>query len=271
MKLNRTFGWMVLSVLLSYATNATARSGSLQCEQASTSVELMICDEKRNPDLYALDIQLNMFFGEARAHVAPEGVSGLASAQKKWLKEVRNACGNPECVRRVYQQRVRELQEMSTLCAASEVVVYSCVLSARKVVSLCASSNANANTGYLQFRLGRDRSDLDMEFPQEKTPAKENFKYYRKYSDPKLGVSFWSGDTRWSVVETKGGRGVYQHYGIVIDKGRPPIFDSFMKCKREPVNFYEFQEYSSINIWTLTKSLFLPDANEDIRFLDAER
>lgn len=248
------------------------------CKRAMNRVELMICqdgqkpasDDRGGPSIYLLDKQLNDFYREARARVAPTEVAGLVSAQKKWLKEVRDACQDQECVRRVYQQRVRELQEISTLCTASEVVVYSCVLSARKVVSLCASQNAGADTGYMQFRLGRDRSSLEMEFPREKTPAKDHFKYYQVDNDPRLGVSFWSENTRWSVFVTKGGLRVYQRHGIVIDKGRPAAFDSFTECKREPVNFYEFDEYSSINIWTLSPALSLPDAGGDIEFFGGE-
>jgi hypothetical protein len=199
----------------------------------------------------------------------PQMFPPLSQRKKKWLREVRNVCKDPECVGQVYRQRVRELQEISTLCTATEVVVYSCSLPANKVVSLCSSPDATANTGYLQFRLGRNRGELDMEFPEKKSLAKENFKFYRQYSDPRLGVSFWRGDTRWSLFDTKGGLLVYQHYGIVIDKGRPPVFDSFTECKRQPVNFYEFEKYSVINIWTLNQSLSLPDT-EDISFFGGE-
>lgn len=88
------------------AGNDGAKAQSFDCAKASTRVERMICD---NPRLGELDSEL------AEAYQTALRDSPWASAnrriradQKAWIAR-RDRCGNPGCVRRLYQMRLGQL------------------------------------------------------------------------------------------------------------------------------------------------------------------
>ncbi len=56
----------------------------------------------------------------------------------------------------------------STLCTPGETVVFSCSTGTR-TVSLCASSDLSAKSGYLQYRFGT-RDKLELAYPEKSRP-----------------------------------------------------------------------------------------------------
>jgi len=98
---------------------ALPAQAALSCYKAKSKVERLICDDK-NPDLYSSDIALNVFYEESLARVENDKAQSFIEEQKKWIKKVRNVCEDAQCLRKVYQPRVSELQEIATLCRAEQ-------------------------------------------------------------------------------------------------------------------------------------------------------
>ena len=142
----------------------STQAAGLNCSKAQSKVERLICDERKNPDLYSLDSRLNAYYSEV---IQQANSQSPIADQKKWLTAVRNLCGDAQCLRKAYQSRVSELQTSATLCKADEVVIYSCTLPGRKVMSLCASQDATPYAGYMQYRMGRSQKDLERQFPEQ--------------------------------------------------------------------------------------------------------
>lgn len=64
----------------------------------------------------------------------------------------------------------------ATLCDTQEDIYFSCRLMGGKIVSVCASKDTTATTGYVQYRYGLPAS-LEMSFPTKITPPKGVFKF----------------------------------------------------------------------------------------------
>ena len=80
-----------------------ARGASFDCSRASTHVERLICSD---PTLSGLDDQL------ARAYRAAAGTpdaDAVRAGQRRWLKEVRNKCGDIPCLTEAYDARIKDI------------------------------------------------------------------------------------------------------------------------------------------------------------------
>jgi uncharacterized protein len=256
---------LAFAILGGYGFVLPAQAIGLDCYKATSKVERLICDEKKNPGLYSLDSTLNMLYDEARERVEGTKTRDFVEEQKKWLKNVRNACDSANCLRDVYKTRIGEIQEVATLCRPQEIVIFSCSLPARKVVSLCGSSDAGLDTGYMQFRLGPDQKSIELDYPQERSPAKNHFQSltggdYRETS----AASIWAGQERYIVFITRARQEADYHTGVVVSHGHPPKLVSYSECIREPVVFGQVIQGYTINIDSLAKTLGLPDGGEEI-------
>jgi uncharacterized protein YecT (DUF1311 family) len=223
MKIDSLTRNLIFMLLGAWALAMPAQAIGLNCAKANSKAELLICDERNNPDLYSLDSGLNTFYGELLGQIDDEKSSSLIREQRAWLKTVRDACGDAECLRRVYQARVSELQERATLCSAREVVVFSCVLPGKKVVSLCSSRGAGSFAGYMQYRMGQSRHDLEMQYPKEESLAKKHFKYLGSDYDNMRAVSFWSDENRFTVFYLQTRYADDDAAGVIVSRGRPPV------------------------------------------------
>jgi len=263
-KVIRTLAFAILGGYV-FGFGLPAQAIGLDCAKVKSKVEHLICDDKKNPGLYSLDFQLNTFYVEALQNA--ENTQRVIEDQKKWIKTVRNVCGDADCLKNVYQARVGELQQSSTLCTSREVVIYSCTLPQRKIVSLCASQDASPSAGYMQYRMGRNRIALDMEFPKKKEVAKDHFKFHEELVETSHTVLFWVKESRFTLFIQIDPRSYYE-YGLIESRGHPPTRVLYSKCVRPPVVFQEYQNHSPINFFTLDKKLDLPDASDDISFID---
>jgi hypothetical protein len=105
-----------------------------------------------------------------------------------------------------------------TLCSADETVAFSCALSAKKLVSLCASPGISRTSGYLQYRFGR-RSRIELEYP-DKTVRPEAAFSYTQFNFAKGGTSaiaFTVGAFRYSLFRTTSAFG-YNGTGVIVDE-----------------------------------------------------
>jgi uncharacterized protein YecT (DUF1311 family) len=86
------------------ATGSSSAVADRDCARARTVAEQLVC---ANPDIRAQDARMGALYGRLEAHdLAPE------RAQKAWLLDRRNACNDADCLRRVYAERIRELERM---------------------------------------------------------------------------------------------------------------------------------------------------------------
>ena len=80
---------------------------SFDCAKATHRSELLICS---SPDLAVLDLAMANAYREATARVRTKGrKAALRDLQIHWLRRVREACADVECLRAAYEQRIREL------------------------------------------------------------------------------------------------------------------------------------------------------------------
>jgi hypothetical protein len=165
-------------------------------------------------------------------------------------------------------QSAPALSLTTTLCKLEETTVFSCALPKKKIVSLCASKDASENTGYMQYRFGRNISSIELEYPHKKIPAKEVFKYY-SFVFSKGGtaaISFRIGSYRYSLFSTASVYG-YNGAGVILNRGQNAIRVSFLQCIEQPTIRNEIQ--SPTPFFGL-QHLELPDAEDDISYIGSE-
>jgi uncharacterized protein len=78
---------------------------SFDCTKATQPVERLIC---ANPEVSGLDEMLGRSYAVAIEKLA-EASSCLRTDQTRWLRTVRNACGDDACLQRAYRLRLGEL------------------------------------------------------------------------------------------------------------------------------------------------------------------
>ena len=85
-----------------------AQAASFPCEKARTTIEKTICG---NQELSTLDEHLGRYYSAARSALKSAD-SCLVSDQRNWLRTQRDACGDAGCLRKVYLQRLAELDPL---------------------------------------------------------------------------------------------------------------------------------------------------------------
>lgn len=58
-----------------------------------------------------------------------------------------------------------QMAETATHCTSNERTLFSCATKKNKIVSICASKDLSPNSGYMQYRFGKD-GKVEMEVPQ---------------------------------------------------------------------------------------------------------
>jgi uncharacterized protein YecT (DUF1311 family) len=87
---------------------------SFDCGRVSSQVNRMIC---ASPALSALDRELALQFNNLRGQPAIDKPA-LEREESTWVREVKNACADAECLARVYRQRIAELRQRSQHAAS---------------------------------------------------------------------------------------------------------------------------------------------------------
>jgi hypothetical protein len=149
-----------------------------------------------------------------------------------------------------------------SLCAAGEKVVFSCSVPNGKVVSLCASPDLSRDTGYLQYRFGRDTDSVEMQFPHSTHRADGTFKYLQEYfaKGGTTALSFWVGPFRYSVFRTTSAFG-FNGAGIIVSKERKRV--AYMRCDDRTI-------VTDDDRLADLPGLGMPEANGDISYIGAE-
>jgi len=118
---------------------------------------------------------------------------------------------------------------VESLCLADEAVIFSCY-TGKKLISVCASKDLSATTGYMQYRFG-PKGAPEIVYP----PSKE---HPRNYTE--AGVLTFAGgggaylrfkkEQYGYVVYTAIGRGWGQKAGLVVEKNNKSV--SNLKCNK---------------------------------------
>ncbi len=90
------------------AAQATPAPG-FDCNQAYTTAEHLICAD---PALALADHELGLWYRAVQKK--PTRPATLRQEQRRWLREVRDACLNADCLRQAYAVRTRELRALNT-------------------------------------------------------------------------------------------------------------------------------------------------------------
>jgi len=94
-------GKAVLITILLISSNLYA--ASFNCKKAGTFIEHTICNDEK---LSKLDEELAKAYKSAKKKTDK---NALKKEQRKWLKTKRKSCQDVKCLRRVYAERVDEL------------------------------------------------------------------------------------------------------------------------------------------------------------------
>jgi uncharacterized protein YecT (DUF1311 family) len=91
--------FLLATILIVVAANAQA--ASFDCAKARTDIEHMICGDT---ELSSLDETLGRTYSRALKRL--EDPDALRAAQRAWLRDVRNTCGEATCLRTAYRERL---------------------------------------------------------------------------------------------------------------------------------------------------------------------
>jgi uncharacterized protein len=101
-------GWMGLIT--------SAQTASFNCENATSTIEKLICN---NSELSLSDETLNNLYRTALDHASLDSYvkndSNLINEQKKWLKNIRNACKEVSCLEKAYEERNAQLEKLDMI------------------------------------------------------------------------------------------------------------------------------------------------------------
>ena len=121
---------------------------------------------------------------------------------------------------------------MQTHCRSREQILFSCKMSKKKILSLCASNDLSRDTGYLQYRFGK-AGKIELEYPNELKNSQKAFQFSR-YTRPGttyLRLKFTNQRTTYSIFSEStddGGDGKpVETSGILVSTSR-------LECKGKP-------------------------------------
>ena len=97
--------WYLLGLL---ALILPAQGASFDCAKAASKVEKLICN---NGELSKLDEDLSKTYQQALER--NDDKQKATKEQRYWLKEVRNACQDMDCLKTAYQERINKLGMMA--------------------------------------------------------------------------------------------------------------------------------------------------------------
>jgi uncharacterized protein YecT (DUF1311 family) len=99
---------LVLGIFFLFAVAGAGDAASFGCEKATSEVEEIICSDN---ELSRLDESLNKVYLQAlkRTDIKEQTIEN----QRQWLKKVRNACQDADCLKVAYETRIWELTPSS--------------------------------------------------------------------------------------------------------------------------------------------------------------
>jgi uncharacterized protein len=100
--------FLFLPCLLLLVCSSACYAASFDCNKAQTAIEKLICGDN---ELSKLDDKLDNVYKSALKELKADKYSKrhLPEEQKSWLKYTRTLCDNSICLKKIYEQRIKEL------------------------------------------------------------------------------------------------------------------------------------------------------------------
>jgi len=110
---------LILGLLFLLTLAGNIHAASFDCAKATSGVEKIICGDD---ELSKLDESLNEAYLEAleRTDIKKRTIE----SQRQWLKKVRNACKDADCIKKAYETRLKELGSLSYRSSDDEKMVW---------------------------------------------------------------------------------------------------------------------------------------------------
>ncbi len=121
---NKTLIFVLAGIFLSgCASHAPVYAASFDCNKASTKIEKMICS---NPELSKLDDELGKVYLKMIKDVGGKYKNELLirRLQKGWLFFYRRKCEDAQCLKDVYQKRIKDLRYILSYEFETPKVIY---------------------------------------------------------------------------------------------------------------------------------------------------
>ena len=127
----------------------------------------------------------------------------------------------------------------ASFCTSQEFIVFACPVGS-KLVSVCASRDLNARSGYMQYRFGKPGEPLEMTLPEgfvhpsrattgESVPFSGGGGSWLRFRNGPVSYVMYTGIGRWGP----GGR-TAEKQGVVVEKGGKRI--ASLKCSGKLVS-----------------------------------
>jgi uncharacterized protein len=125
----------VLSMVAVLVITGTAQAAGFDCAKATNAAEHMVCN---TPALSKMDSELGALYSQQLRIVKDK--KALQSEQHRWIRKVRDACADVECLNAAYQRRTYAMRFGSAW------------LTAERANAICQNVLAAANDGSLARR-----------------------------------------------------------------------------------------------------------------------
>jgi hypothetical protein len=128
-----------------------------------------------------------------------------------------------------YVSYVSAAPTAATLCSPEEQVIFSCITTKNKVISLCSSSVLTNTVGYLQYRFGAAGQTPELSYPKAHEHPKKHFQSGTMMYSGGGGayLKFNSGEYIYTVF-TGIGKG-WEKEGVVVERGGKQI--GYLQCQ----------------------------------------
>ncbi|MGI0118567.1 hypothetical protein [Zooshikella sp. RANM57] len=123
-----------------------------------------------------------------------------------------------------------KLVASENLCKIGEKIIFSCLTSKKKIISLCLEKNKNK----LQYRFGK-KSKIEMIFPNQESNTLSYFKYsnYFRYQTEYSAISFKNDDFIYSIYNKYEGNGYKENMsGIDVYQVKKHKHIVAIQCKK---------------------------------------
>lgn len=109
-------GFACASLLMAWGT--TAAAASFDCAKAQSRIEKAIC---ANTEVSTLDEYLGRYYAAARSSLG-RAADCMRADQTQWLRTVRDGCADATCLKKVYLERLAELDALQPGASALKSV-----------------------------------------------------------------------------------------------------------------------------------------------------
>lgn len=105
----------------------------------------------------------------------------------------------------------------ASLCNTIEKIIFSCkIKNSANNLSVCASQNLSKDSGYIQYRFGRNGA-IELEYPAEKEVSRSSFLFarYTRFQVSRLTLSFSNNNVNYTIFDNYDG----ESHPYVKEKG----------------------------------------------------